>query len=50
MFIADLHIHSKYSRATSRDCVPEVLDLWARKRESLCLALEILLTRLGARS
>lgn len=32
MLIADLHIHSKYSRATSRDCVPEVLDLWARKK------------------
>ena len=32
MFIADLHIHSKYSRATSRDCVPEMLDLWARRK------------------
>ncbi|MGI6097221.1 MAG: UvrD-helicase domain-containing protein [Dethiobacteria bacterium] len=32
MFIADLHIHSKYSRATSRDCAPEVLDLWARRK------------------
>ncbi len=32
MFICDLHIHSKYSRATSRDCVPEHLDLWARKK------------------
>ena len=32
MFISDLHIHSKYSRATSRDCVPEYLDLWARKK------------------
>ena len=32
MFIADLHIHSKYSRATSRDCVPEYLDLWARRK------------------
>ena len=32
MLIADLHIHSKYSRATSRDCVPELLDLWARKK------------------
>lgn len=30
--IADLHIHSKYSRATSRDCVPEVLELWARRK------------------
>ncbi len=30
MFIADFHIHSKYSRATSKDCVPEMLDLWAR--------------------
>lgn len=32
MFIADLHIHSKYSRATSRDCVPEMLELWARRK------------------
>ena len=32
MFIADLHIHSKYSRATSRDCVPEVLEFWARRK------------------
>ncbi|MCQ4636701.1 UvrD-helicase domain-containing protein [Anaerovorax odorimutans] len=32
MYIADLHIHSKYSRATSRECVPEHLDLWARRK------------------
>jgi len=32
MFIADFHIHSKYSRATSKDCVPEMLDLWARRK------------------
>lgn len=32
MYIADLHIHSRYSRATSRDCTPEHLDLWARKK------------------
>nr|WP_104372904.1 UvrD-helicase domain-containing protein [Desulfocucumis palustris] len=32
MFIADFHIHSKYSRATSRECVPEILDLWARRK------------------
>ncbi len=32
MFLADLHIHSRYSRATSRDCVPEHLDLWARRK------------------
>ncbi len=32
MFIADFHIHSKYSRATSRDCVPEWLDFWARQK------------------
>lgn len=32
MFIADFHIHSKYSRATSRECVPEHLELWARKK------------------
>ena len=32
MFLADLHIHSSYSRATSRDCVPEYLELWARRK------------------
>lgn len=32
MYIADLHIHSRYSRATSHDCTPEVLELWARKK------------------
>ena len=32
MFIADFHIHSKYSRATSKECVPETLDLWARRK------------------
>lgn len=32
MYIADLHIHSRYSRATSRDLTPETLDLWARRK------------------
>jgi len=32
MFIADFHIHSKYSRATSKECVPEYLDMWARRK------------------
>ena len=32
MLIADLHIHSKYSRATGHDCEPEMLDLWARRK------------------
>ena len=32
MLIADLHIHSKYSRATSKDCIPEHLDVWARRK------------------
>ncbi|MBF0429185.1 MAG: UvrD-helicase domain-containing protein, partial [Magnetococcales bacterium] len=31
-FFADLHIHSKYSRATSRDCDLEPLALWARRK------------------
>ena len=30
--IADLHIHSRYSMATSREGSPEYLDLWARKK------------------
>lgn len=32
MYIGDLHIHSRYSRATSRECTLEYLDLWARKK------------------
>ncbi len=32
MYIGHLHIHSRYSRATSKDCTPEYLDLWARKK------------------
>lgn len=31
-YIADLHIHSRYSRATSKEGTPEHLDLWARKK------------------
>lgn len=30
--IADLHIHSRYSRATSKQGTLEYLDLWARKK------------------
>lgn len=29
---ADLHIHSKYSMATSKKCCPEHLELWARRK------------------
>ena len=29
-FIADLHIHSHFSIATSKNLIPEYLDLWAR--------------------
>ncbi len=29
-FIADLHIHSHYSRATSKNLVPARLDHWAQ--------------------
>ncbi|MFR1519310.1 MAG: UvrD-helicase domain-containing protein, partial [Clostridia bacterium] len=32
MYIADLHIHSRYSRATSRDCDLPHLDWWARRK------------------
>ena len=32
MYIADLHIHSLYSRATSRDCDAPHLDLMARRK------------------
>ncbi|MBQ7456605.1 MAG: UvrD-helicase domain-containing protein [Desulfovibrio sp.] len=30
MFLADLHIHSRFSRATSKDLTPQSLDAWAR--------------------
>lgn len=32
MYIADLHIHSKYSRATSKNGDVPNLDLWARRK------------------
>ena len=32
MYIADLHIHSRFSRATSKDCDLPHLDLWARRK------------------
>lgn len=32
LFYADLHIHSKYSRATSKNCCLEELALWAQKK------------------
>ncbi len=32
MFYADLHVHSKYSLATSRDCDLEHLALWAGRK------------------
>ncbi len=32
MHIADLHIHSRFSRATSGECDAPHLDLWARKK------------------
>lgn len=32
MYLADLHIHSKYSRATGRDADIPHLDLWARRK------------------
>ncbi|MDY7035202.1 MAG: hypothetical protein SV375_03415, partial [Thermodesulfobacteriota bacterium] len=31
-FIADFHIHSHFSRATSRDLVPEKIASWAKKK------------------
>ena len=31
-YIADLHLHSKYSRAVSRDMVLPIMALWAKKK------------------
>jgi len=33
-FYADLHIHSKWSRACSQDCDLEHLSLWAQQKAS----------------
>lgn len=32
MFLGDLHIHSRYSRATSQDCDAQHLDFWAKRK------------------
>ncbi len=32
MYLADLHIHSHYSRATSSQLTPQHLDLWGRRK------------------
>ncbi|MDR2649697.1 MAG: UvrD-helicase domain-containing protein [Clostridiales bacterium] len=32
MFIADFHIHSRYSRATSKDLTPETLAFWGQRK------------------
>lgn len=32
MYICDLHIHSRFSRATSKDCDATHLDFWARRK------------------
>ena len=32
MFYADLHLHSRFSRATAKNCDLEHLGLWARKK------------------
>jgi uncharacterized protein (TIGR00375 family) len=37
-FVADLHIHSKFSRATSRDMVLDTLAYWARAKGIRLLA------------
>ncbi len=31
-FIADFHIHSHFSIATSKNLIPEELDRWAQKK------------------
>ena len=38
MFIADLHIHSAYSRATSKDLTPIALEAAARRKGIQLLA------------
>lgn len=50
MVISDLHIHSRFSRATSKEGDPEHLDLWARKRGFTLLEQGILPTHLGEKN
>ena len=50
MLIADLHIHSRFSRATSRECDAPHLDLWARRKGVASWARAISPILRGARS
>ena len=50
MYIADLHIHSRFSRATSRDGDAPHLDFWARRKGIGLVGTGILPTPHGARS
>ena len=45
MYIADLHIHSRFSRATSKDGDLPHLDWWAERLASLGARVRILPSR-----
>lgn len=49
MYIADLHIHSRFSRATSRDCDLPHLDWWARRKGIQLIGTGDFTIRLGGR-
>lgn len=48
--IADLHIHSRYSMATSKDGNTETIAAWAEKKEFLLWEQGMLPTRDGVRN
>ncbi len=50
MYIADLHIHSRYSMATSRDLTPPIWTCGQGKKEFTFWEPEILHIRHGAES
>lgn len=50
MYLADLHIHSRFSRATSRDGDAPHLDFWARRKGIGLVGTEILPTLRGVKS
>ena len=47
LYYTDLHIHSKYSRATSKSCNLEELAFWAKKKGLSLISTVTLRIQLG---